>query len=219
MLKSLNPISDAVADGQGDDAAAALQAALTAAGVTSQVQVGVMDSATLHDFVATNYGTALPTNDQLAASPDPTTWVVENFTMTDIKGFTQLDANAQQAALVQFEADLTAFVKWQHVAGKWVVLVDTDPSIDPAVNLAINTQINQVISRTLFSGASLWDLNGFITNMADWPSMMSGPDGNTPNDSLKALKTQELVRHVVELQGLLDKQSATPAEPASGASS
>jgi hypothetical protein len=219
MLKSLNPISEAVADGQGDDTAAALQAALTAAGVTAQVQVGVMDSTTLHDYVATNFGSTLPTDAQLQAAPDPTTWVVENFTMADIKGFTQLDPTSQQAALDQFQADLIAFVKWQHVAGNWVVLIDTDPSIDPAVNQAINTQINQVISRTLFSGASLWDLNGFIMNIQDWPTMMSGPDGNTPNDSLKALKTQEIVRHVVELQGLLEKQSAAPAEPASGASS
>jgi hypothetical protein len=217
MLKSLSPISEAVADGQGDAAAAALQDALTAAGVPTEVKVGVMDSTTLHDYVVTNYGTTLPTAAQIAASPNPTTWVVSNFTMADLKGFTQLDPTAQQAALDQFSYDLNAFIKWQHVAGNWVVILDTDPSIDPDVNWALTHQILPLTYAGTQSGASFWPMNGFVTNVPNWQSMMSGPDGNTPNDDLKALKTQEIVRQAVILNGFLNPTTA-PAQPASGAS-
>lgn len=216
MLKSLNPISQAVADGQGDDAAAALQDALTAAGVPTQVKVGVMDSATLHDFVALNYGTNLPTDAQIAASPNPTTWVVENFTISDLKGFTQLDPDAQNAALAQFSFDLNSFIKWQHVAGNWIVMLDADPSIDPAVDWALDRQINQVVYNALSTGASYWPMNGFVKNVPNWQSMMSGPDGNAPSDDLKALKTKEIVRQAVILNSFLNPSPEATAA-ASGA--
>jgi hypothetical protein len=216
VLKSLNPISQAHADGQGDDAAAALQDALTQAGVAAQVKVGVMDAATLHDYVALNYGTTLPTPEQLAQSSDPTTWVIENFTINDLKGFTQMDAAGQQAVLDQFAADLKSFIKWQHVAGNWIVMLDTDPSSDADVNWAVDHQINQIIAQATSDGASLWTMNGVETQIVDWQSHMSGPDGNTPDDYMKTVKTNELVRQSVILNGFLNP--TTPAAPASDAS-
>ena len=219
MLKSLSPISEAVADGQGDAAAQALQDALTAAGVSAQVQVGVMDSATLHDFVQTNYNGQLPTDTQQAAAPDPDTWVIENFSPPDLRSLATLSVDDQVAAIAQFRQDLTIFIRWQHIAGKWPVVVLIDPSNDPAVDAVVNTVNQQIVSAMYDAVATIWSMTTVIQATPNWQAGMSGADGNTPNDDLKAVKTQELVRRTVELQTLLDKPAAAPAEPASAASS
>lgn len=202
-----NLISPAYADSPtagATDAAQALQAALAAQGVPNTVSVGVMDGAALHDLVmATDNGQMPPA----AQHPQPTEWVIENFS---IDPTTLTDPTTRAATLAQFQQDLAVFIERNWQAGKRTFIVQPDPVCDATLNNNVNDVMVAETQATGISAATFIYTNGFIMNQPDWKSKMDSTCTKI-GDELIVAKTTEIAS-VLKQYVALDTQPENPRQ-------
>lgn len=116
-----DPASDA-----NEETVTTLQDALAAQGVTAVVTPQLMNGTTLHALIMGEDNGLPPTNDQFVT--DPSGFLVVNFTLDDM--VTPKTSPTQQAAMVQFQQDMTTFIQRAEVAGKRTFVIMPIPTCD-----------------------------------------------------------------------------------------
>jgi hypothetical protein len=192
----------------------ALQAALTARGVTVDVTPQVMDGTTLHQIVMGENNGLPPTPDQFKT--DPSGYLIVNFQFDDMT--TPVDAPAQASAAQQFAQDLTVFVQRATVSGKLVYAVTPLPKCDDPVNSARNGLISAIAQaqRTtlLNTMGGIPFCDGSSESCAAWNAANHGGNCQTSQSDLETMRVNSMADYIAALY----KTSVAPAGAASGAS-
>ncbi|MFM0218292.1 hypothetical protein [Paraburkholderia caledonica] len=196
----------------------ALQAALTARGVTADVTAQVMDGTTLHQIVMGENNGLPPTPDQFKT--DPSGYLIVNFQLDDM--VTPGTDPAQIAAVKQFVQDLIVFAQRASVSGKLVYAVQPIQTCDApngtGASFALQSAIIQASQKTLIGQVGSIPFGvAFGSDGQPLPSpdlAHLGTDCRTPDAYLLNMRTNAIADYIAALY----KESAAPASAASGAS-
>jgi hypothetical protein len=205
-----------------------LQDALAADGVTATVTPEVMDGTTLHQLIMGEDNGLPPTPDQFTT--DASSWLIANFTLDDM--VTPSTDPAQQAALAQFQQDLTVFIERARTSGKMVLVVTPIQTCDYSDSTSIGGTSTQSAAYGLwlaeenattnaYANAPIGGLpqtteviNGVLTNTFTEGHL--GADCRTPDAWLQNQYVQAIAR---DIAARLAPASSAPASAPIAASS
>lgn len=198
----------------------AIQAALTARGITSNVSAQVMDGTTLHQIVMGENNGLPPTPDQFKT--DPSEWMIVNFQFDDM--VTPVSDPAQQTAVNQFVQDLTVFAQRAAVSGKLVYAVLPIQTCDNKYSAAIG--VAMAVARARTNGAPVqligqipftisFDTSGNAVPSPDLAHL--GTDCRTPDAYLENMRVQSIADSIAA--GYKDSLAAASGTVAASAPS
>lgn len=179
----------------GNEAAQALQDALTAAGVNASVTANVLTATQLHALVvAQDSGKPYdPTT-----NPQPTQWAVVSLMLDDMTTTYDSNPTQRQADLDAFAADLGTYINQMHAAGTWTYVARPISTCEMPTQLTMSAHLSTTIGEVVVAhGANAIagvDPSAFPA-ITDWNSHM-GADCMTPDATILGLQTTAIANDI-----------------------